>query len=144
MTPSRRRAIALALGIAGALLRLWQYLGRGSLWIDEAAIARNVVARSRAQLLQPLDYAQIAPKGFLLLEKLATDVFGAGEHALRLYSILTALAALPLFYALARRVLGENGALLAFALFAVLGRPIYYAAEAKQYGGDIFFACLLL
>ena len=144
MSPSRRRTIALALGVAGAILRLWQYLGRGTLWIDEAAIARNVVARTPAGLLQPLDYAQIAPKGFLLIEKLAVDTFGAGDHALRLYSILTALTALPLFYALARRVLSEQGALLAFALFAVLGRPIYYAAEGKQYGGDIFFACLLL
>ena len=144
MTPARRRTIALALGAVGAILRLWQYFGRGTFWLDEAAVARNVVARSPAQLLQPLDYAQIAPKGFLLVEKLALDTFGAGDHALRLYSILTALAALPLFYALARRVLSEHGALLAFALFVVLGRPIYYAAEAKQYGGDIFFACLLL
>ena len=144
MTPSRRRIIALTLGVAGATLRLWQYLGRGTLWIDEAAIARNVVARTPTALLQPLDYAQIAPKGFLLIEKLAVDVVGAGDHALRLYSILTALAALPLFYALARRVLSEKGALLAFALFAVLGRPIYYAAEGKQYGGDILFACVLL
>ena len=144
MTPSRRRSIAVALGVAGALLRLWQYFGRGTLWIDEAAIARNVASRSPAGLLHPLDYAQIAPKGFLLFEKLAVDTLGSSDHVLRLYSILTALAALPLFYALARRVLSDHGALLAFALFAVLGRPIYYAAEAKQYSGDIFFASLLL
>lgn len=144
MTPARRRAIALASGTAGALLRLWQYFGRGTLWIDEAAIARNVLSRAPAALLQPLDFAQIAPKGFLLIEKLAIDTLGPGDRVLRLYSLLTALAALPLFYALARRVLSERGALLAFAIFAVLGRPIYYAAEAKQYGGDIFFACLLL
>ena len=144
MIPSRRRAIAVALGIAGAGLRFWQFLGRGTLWIDEAAIARNVVHHSWRELLQPLDYAQIAPKGFLLVEKLAVTAFGSGDRALRLYAILTALAALPLFYALARRVLSEHGALVAFALFALLSRPIYYAAEAKQYGGDIFFACLLL
>ena len=144
MTPSRRRAIALALGAAGALLRLWQYFGRGTLWLDEAAIARNVASRSPLALLQPLDYAQIAPRGFLLFERLAADALGTGDRALRVYSLLTALAALPLFYALARRVLSERGALLAFALFAVLGRPIFYASEAKQYSGDIFFAALLL
>lgn len=144
MTPSRRRTIALTLGIAGALLRLWQYLGRGSFWLDEAAIARNVVARDPSGLLRPLDFAQIAPKGFLLVEKLASSSLGTGDHALRLYSLLCALAALPLFYALARRALSEPGALLAFAFFALLSRPIYYASEAKQYSGDIFFACLLL
>ena len=144
MTNERRRAFSAALIVLGALLRLWQFFGRGSFWIDEAAIARNVSARSFAGLLQPLDYAQIAPKGFLFVEKVATLAFGAHDWAFRLYSILTALAALPLFYALARRVLDVNGALLALAFFAVLGRPIYYASEAKQYGGDIFFACLLL
>ena len=144
MTPDRRRGIAVALGALGAALRLWEYLGRGTLWIDEAAIARNLANRSYAGLLQPLDYAQIAPKGFLLFEKLAITLLGPSDRALRLYAILTALAALPLFYALARRVLSEPAALLAFAFFALLGRPIYYAAEAKQYGGDIFFACLLL
>jgi hypothetical protein len=144
VTPSRRRGIAIALGTAGALLRLWQYLGRGSLWLDEAAIARNLVARSPSALLHPLDFAQIAPKGFLLIEKLAAETIGTSDGALRLYPLLCALAALPLFYALARRALSEGAALLAFAFFAVLTRPIYYAAEAKQYGSDIFFACLLL
>ena len=132
MTTQRRRAIAAALIALGALLRLWQFFGRGSLWLDEAAIARNVAARSYARLLAPLDYAQIAPKGFLLIEKVALSVFGPHDWALRLYSLLTALAALPLFYALARRVLDDRGALLALAFFAVLGRPIYYASEAKQ------------
>ncbi|MFL5560006.1 MAG: glycosyltransferase family 39 protein [Gemmatimonadaceae bacterium] len=144
MTPTRRRTIAIALGSAGAILRLWEYFGRGTLWLDEAAIARNVAARSPAALLRPLDFAQIAPKGFLLLEKLATDTLGTSDRALRLYSILTALASLPLFYALARRALNEKGALLAFAFFSLLARPVFYAAEAKPYGGDIFFACLLL
>lgn len=144
MTRDRRRAIAAGLIALGAALRLWQYLGRGSFWLDEAAIARNVAHRSWRGLLHPLDYAQIAPRGFLVFEKLATGLLGSGDHAFRLYSLLTALGALPLFYALARRVLDDRAALLALAWFAVLGRPIYYAAEAKQYGGDIFFASLLL
>ena len=124
MTRERRRAISAGLIALGALLRLWQFLGRGSFWLDEAAIARNVTARSYAGLLAPLDYAQIAPKGVLLVEKLATTAFGPHDWAFRLWSILTALAALPLFYALARRVLDERAALLALGFFAVLGRPI--------------------
>lgn len=144
LNPRRRRLVAIALGVVGALLRLWEYFGRGTLWIDEAAIARNVASRSYGELLQPLDFAQIAPKGFLFFEKFAVTTFGTGDRVLRLYAILTALAALPLFYALARRVLSESGALVAFAFFALLTRPVYYAAEAKQYGGDIFFACLIL
>ncbi|HEX2780062.1 MAG TPA: glycosyltransferase family 39 protein, partial [Gemmatimonadaceae bacterium] len=143
MTSERRRVVSAGLIALGAALRLWQFFGRGTFWLDEAAIARNIAARSYAGLLAPLDYAQIAPKGFLVIEKLAASTFGSSDWVFRLYGLLTALAALPLFYALARRVLDERGALLALAFFAVLGRAIYYAAEAKQYGGDIFFACLL-
>jgi uncharacterized membrane protein len=144
VTDERRRRLALALMFFGAALRTWQYMARGSLWLDEAAIARNVVARSYAQLLQPLDYAQIAPKGFLLAEKLAVSTFGPSEHAFRLYAFVLSLLALPLFYRLARLVLSQRAALVALAFFAVLGRPIYYASEAKQYSGDIFFAIVLL
>lgn len=144
MTPERRRRTAIALIAFGAALRTWQFLGRGTLWLDEAAIARNVLARSWRELLDPLDYAQIAPRGFLLATKAATAVFGANAHALRLYAFLLSIAALPLFFRLASRVLPERASLIALGMFAVLGRPIYYGSEAKQYGGDAFFAALLL
>ena len=144
MTGERRRRLALALMLLGAALRTWQYLARGSLWLDEAAIARNVLARSYTELLRPLDYAQLAPKGFLLAEKLAVANLGTSEHAIRLYAFVLSLLALPLFYRLARMLLSQRGALIALAFFAVLGRPIYYASEAKQYSGDIFFAIVLL
>jgi hypothetical protein len=144
VTHEHRRRIALAIMALGVALRAWQFIGRGTLWLDEAAIARNVVARGYRALLEPLDFAQIAPKGFLLVEKLAVELFGPTELALRLFPFLTALAALPFFYRLARRVLTERGALMALGLFAVLSRPIHYGAEAKQYGSDIFFAIVLL
>lgn len=144
MTDQRRRRLALALMVLGVALRAWQFIGRGSLWLDEAAIARNILDRGYRELLEPLDFAQIAPKAFLLTEKLAVELFGPTEPALRLFPFVTSLAALPLFYRLARRVLPERGAMLALGLFAVLSRPIHYGAEAKQYGSDIFFAIVLL
>jgi hypothetical protein len=144
VTNERRKRMALVLVLFGAALRTWQYVARGSLWLDEAAIARNILARSYVELLQPLDYAQLAPKGFLFFSKFAVSVFGPNEHALRLYAFLLSLLSLPLFYRLGRQLLPQRAALLALALFAVLGRPIYYASEAKQYSGDIFFAILLL
>ena len=144
MTHEHRRRLALALMVLGAALRAWQFIGRGTLWLDEAAIARNVLSRGYRELLEPLDFAQIAPKGFLLVQKFVVELLGPTELALRLFPFVTALAALPLFYRLARRILPERGALMALALFAVLGRPIHYGAEAKQYGSDIFFAIVLL
>ena len=144
MTPERRRWTVIAVIALGAALRTWQFIGRGTLWLDEVAIARNVLARSGRELLDPLDYAQLAPRGFLVALKAATLLFGENEHALRLYAFVLSLATLPLFYRLAVRLLPERASLIALGMMAVLGRPIYYGSEAKQYGGDLFFAVLLL
>ena len=49
------------------------YVRRSVLWLDEAATARNILERSLQRPADvPLDYGQAAPKGFLLLEWLAS------------------------------------------------------------------------
>jgi hypothetical protein len=50
-------------------LRGWLYAQRLSFWNDEAAIVINVVDRDARHLLDPLDYAQVAPPGFLRVHK---------------------------------------------------------------------------
>ena len=53
----------------GAALRLWQYGAGASLWADEANMALNIVERPLGRLLGPLDYRQVAPPGWLLLQR---------------------------------------------------------------------------
>jgi hypothetical protein len=81
----------------GALLRLVQYLRNRSLWLDESSLALNILHRSYSGLLEPLDYHQGAPVGFLMLEKLAVRSLGAGEYALRLAPLVAGLVSLFLF-----------------------------------------------
>ncbi len=133
-----------ALCALGAALRLWQYGAGASLWADEANLALNIVERPLARLLGPLDYRQVAPPGWLLLEKLAVLIFGEGEHALRLIPLLGSLAALPLGWHVARRALPPGlGPPLALGLLAT-GIPfIFYAAQAKPYSTDVAVALLL-
>lgn len=141
--PQRRCAGLLLL--LGAALRLFQYAVDRSLWLDEAALARNIILRPAAELVtRPLDHIQTAPPGFLLLEKLAATFFGHSEYALRLVPLLLGLLSLPLFLAVARRVLPPAATLVALAMFAFSGRLVYYASEVKQYGPDVFVALLLL
>jgi hypothetical protein len=125
-------------------LRLWQYGVGASLWADEANLALNIVERPLARLLGPLDYRQVAPPGWLLLEKLAVLIFGEGEHALRLIPLLGSLASLPLAWCVARRALPPGlGPPLALGLVAT-GIPfIFYAAQAKPYSTDVAVALLL-
>ena len=59
----------------GAGLRAWQYAAGTSLWLDELAVAQNVVSRPIGELLlRPLVWDQVAPTGFLLAEKLAVGL----------------------------------------------------------------------
>ena len=145
MTRPRSDRIAFALLlVGGGALRLWQYFGRASLWLDELALAANILGRPLPALVgEPLLFDQSAPAGFLAAVKGATALFGDGELALRFVPLACSLISLLLFAAVARRVLDGAGALCATALFA-LGIPfIRYAAEAKQYSTDVAVALLL-
>jgi hypothetical protein len=131
--------VAIALG---TLARFAQYIVNRSLWRDEAKLALNIVNRSYLGLLQPLDDRQGAPIGFLLVEKLATQLFGNNEYALRLFPLLCGILSLALIYELAKKSLSKNAIPVAVALFAGLTPLIYYSSELKQYSTDV--ACALL
>ena len=139
----RAEAWPLALIAFGTVLRLQQYLANPSLRLDEALLALNLVNRSFSGLLQPLDHGQGAPPLFLLAERLAVELAGPSEYAMRALPLLASLASLPLLYLLARRWVGKPGALLALALFAVSYEPIRFSREVKQYSLDVLIALLL-
>lgn len=136
----------LAWGIIafGAILRAAQYLFNAALYVDEGALALNIIKRSFAGLLQPLDSEQAAPVGFLFLEKLAFLAFGESEYSLRLFPFLFSIVALYLFYEVARRCFQSWTVPIALAFFAVSGHVIYYAAQIKQYSGDIAITLLII
>jgi Dolichyl-phosphate-mannose-protein mannosyltransferase len=136
----------LAWGIIafGVVLRAAQYLFNAALYVDEGALALNIIKRSFAGLLQPLDSEQAAPVGFLFLEKLAFLAFGESEYSLRLFPFLFSIASLYLFYKVARRCLESRTVPVALAFFAVSGHVIYYAAQIKQYSSDIAVTLLVI
>ncbi|HST24294.1 MAG TPA: glycosyltransferase family 39 protein [Blastocatellia bacterium] len=136
----------LAWGIIafGVILRAAQYLFNAALYVDEGALALNIIKRSFAGLLQPLDSEQAAPVGFLFLEKLAFLAFGESEYALRLFPFLFSIIALYLFYEVAQRCFRSWTVPIALAFFAVSGHVIYYAAQIKQYSSDIAITLLVI
>ncbi len=127
----------------GVLLRLAQYLYNRSLWVDEAALALNIRNRSFSELFYPLDYAQAAPIGFLIVEKLLYQTLGHSEYVLRLFPFLCGVIALFLLRKVAVDFLGEQAALISLGLFAVSSRLVYYASELKPYSSDVCIALLL-
>src|SRR5476651_2330731 len=141
--PRERIAIALLLA-AGAALRLWQYFAQTSLWVDEIAVAENVIHTPLGSLLgQPLALDQVAPPGFLGLVKACVALFGPSDLALRIVPLVGGLAGLALFALLSRRVLPGWTAVFATALFALSPLLIGYSAEVKQYSTDVAITILV-
>ncbi|MGF1478726.1 MAG: glycosyltransferase family 39 protein [Cyanophyceae cyanobacterium] len=135
--------LSLFFVLFGIFIRLIQYIDNRSLWADEASLALNIINRSYGELLQPLDHNQAAPPGFLWVEKLATQLLGDSEYALRLFPFVCGLVSLVAFYYLARRYAAPIAAPIAIALFASLRYTIYYTTEVKQYSSDVMIAILL-
>ncbi len=122
--------------LLGGGLRATALFSDRCLWIDEAMLALNLVGRSPIQLLEPLDYNQGAPLGFLMGAKLGLLGFGESEWVLRLLPFAASLAGLLGFAWLAHRFLAPGAALLALALFSLSPHLITYASECKQYASD--------
>ncbi|MEA3244579.1 MAG: glycosyltransferase family 39 protein, partial [Gemmatimonadota bacterium] len=143
---NERTAIAIASVaiVAGIAARTWVWTHRGSLFLDEASLALNVLARGFGGLAHPLDWGQAAPVGYLWVERAAFLMFGAGETALRGWSFVAGVATLPLTWLVARRLAGARAA--AFAVTALAGSllALRYAAEVKPYAGDALAAVGLI
>jgi hypothetical protein len=72
----------------GVALRLWAYVANTSLYLDEILLTRNILDLPIRQLLsQPLLFDRVAPRGFLLVERIAVMTFGQNELALRLFPL---------------------------------------------------------
>lgn len=124
--------------VATALaIRFAYYLLNPSLSNDEASLALNLMHRSYAGLFERLDFNQAAPPGFLVLQKLAIDVFGPSPYALRLLPLLAGVAACLLVHPVAERIAGPLAAIVALSVFAVSDPLITYASTDKQYSIDV-------
>lgn len=140
---AQRDWIGLSLALAGLTLRLRQYLVNRSLWLDEAMLANNILARDVVGLFRPLDDDQGAPIGFLLLQKLVTSTLGDSEYALRLIPFLAGCLALVLMFLLTKKISSAFAGNLALAFFVFSPSLIYYSSEVKQYSSDVAIALAL-
>ncbi|MFM8289215.1 MAG: hypothetical protein ACKOGA_21195 [Planctomycetaceae bacterium] len=128
----------------GVLLRLVRYALPFPLWCDEYQLADNFIDRDLPGLFRPLVNNQVAPLGFLLIEKLNTLWLGFHPWALRLFPCVCAIASLFVMRQIARRLFTGTAQVLAVAILAVSYYPIRLGSEVKPYAGDLLAALLLL
>lgn len=145
-TPLDRAAarVALAAIVVGVVLRIWVLTQRGSLGLDEASLALNVLGRDFGGLARPLDWGQAAPAGFLWLEKGLTTVLGPAEWVLRLWPAVAGAGTLVVVWIAGRRLVRPCAAALTVTVLAFSLLALRYSAEAKPYASDAFVAVALV
>ena len=129
--------------LAGLIYRLGSFIQDRTLWYDEAMLASSILQRGFGGLFEVLDYSQSAPIGFLIIIKALVTVFGSSQYIIRLYSLLTGIGAIWLFYLLIKDA-GFKRPLISAAFFATIYPLIYYSTELKPYMQDAFFAITAL
>jgi len=139
---ARRLLLALLVG-AGAALRLLNFLARPSLTLDEAAVALTVVGRPVSTYLSPLAGGQIAPWGFLVVERGLFHLFGRSDQGLRLLPLAASIASCVLAWRLAERMLTGVAVPFAVGAFALSPGLIYTAGQLKQYATEIAATLLI-
>ncbi|MEV4538905.1 glycosyltransferase family 39 protein [Asanoa sp. NPDC049518] len=91
-----------------------------------------------------MHYDQVAPVGWLWLEKTLLEVVGSDDRVIRLPACLGALAVLGLGAFIARRAIGRAGAVAVAALLAVSPSLLVYAGELMQHAFEAAVALALL
>lgn len=130
--------------ILGFAARTWALSQRGSLWLDEAALALNVMTRGFGELLAPLDWGQAAPVGFLWLERAVAWHAESPETWLRLVPWLAGVSLPWLLWQLGRRTFGTGAGALAAVAGAGSLLALRYSTEAKPYASDAMVAAALM
>lgn len=139
MKTSDARPIAIGLGAVlslGAFLRLIEYLGNRTLWLDEAMLALGIGRRGYQGLLAPLDYDQVAAPLFLWTVKTVSLIGGMGELALRIVPLAAGVMLPWVVWRMTRSLGGSAAGLIAAVLAAISVPLIYHSAELKPYGLD--------
>jgi hypothetical protein len=133
--------LAVAVGVA---LRIWEYLELRPLYMDEISLLKNILGRSVFDFQHLLEDDQMAPPGFLVIERLAVRLPLEVRAAGRLFPLFCGVVSVFLMRGAARRYLDRRAVPLAVGLLALGDHLLYYSAEIKQYSCDLLLALAAL
>ena len=140
-TKPNTAVLALA-GITAAGLALRLAIPRG-IWLDEA-ISIHQAHLSIHDLFENLQYGDRHPPLHHLALWLTVKVFGDGELAVRIPSIIAGTLAIPALYLLGRELYDRRTGLVAAAFGAASPMLIWYSQEARMYAFVELFGLLAL
>ncbi|MGP0069901.1 MAG: hypothetical protein ACLQGP_40650 [Isosphaeraceae bacterium] len=149
LTMPRRYAVTaetltwLAVAV-GVILRLMDYAEFRVLYRDEASLLENLEALAVFDFRTILTEYQLAPPGFLVLERLMVRLPWNNVLEARFFPMVCGIASMFLFRATARRYLTPRAVPIATGLFALGDWLIYYSSEIKQYSCDLMLTLIAL
>ncbi len=132
--------VVVALTLLAVLLRFWR-LGAKSLWFDEALTAWLVQAPSHV-FTRTIWRGGESNMALYYVIMRAWIHLGSSEWILRSFSAVTGIAAVPIFYVLAKRLFGSRVGLVAALLLTVNACHVAYSQEARSYA--LFFLLAIL
>ena len=92
------------------------------------------------RVIRAVQLSDTSPPLYYLLLNLWTRGAGTSDRALRLFSVLWALAAFPLIWLLAERVGGRSAGFSSALLYALAPLSLYYSVEGRMYAMLWFLA----
>lgn len=133
----------IGLTALGAVLRCIG-IGHQGFWYDEGNTAM-LLSFSPGKMLGLIPQTESTPPLYYSLAWIWTHVFGAGEAGLRSFSAFVGVAAIPVAYAAAAKLVSRRAGLIVAALAACNPFLIWYSQEARAYSLLVLFsACALL
>ena len=90
-------------------------------------------AASPARVVRAVFQSDTSPPLYYLLLYGWTRSFGTSDWAVRMFSVVAALACFPLIWSIGRQLAGIRGALAACALYTLSPTAVYYATEGRMY-----------
>jgi hypothetical protein len=129
---------------AGVLLRCIEYADNRELYRDEMDLQKNLVGLAFYDFHTPLVLWQLAPPGFLAVERLMILLPMRFAPAARLVPFVCSIVAMFLMRSVARRYVRAAAVPIAVGLFALTDWLLYYSVEIKQYSSDVALALAAL
>jgi len=129
----------VALTLAGLALRLISLDARG-LWLDEAITVRQA-GRPLIDVIRTLA-AGVHPPLYHITMHLWMQAFGTGEVAIRSFSVIVGVIAIPVAWWAGCRLYDRRTGIAAAALVALSPFQIWYSQEARMY--ELLFLAGLL
>lgn len=113
-----------------------------SFWLDEATSGIVVRDINLLEILKVFSPADFHPPLYYLVLKLWSEIFGTGEIALRMLSVIFGVGTVVTSYKIAELYKSKRLPLIVGILMATAPLHIYYSQEARMYSMAAFFVAL--